>query len=85
MHLRVQANFLVQRLILSQALSDVSYLDAQVELLEGECVEIEFALLCLKMLLGDSLSKELTRVQELLEQKACQLAHDLLTLGVDIL
>ena len=73
MVLCIQTNLFIQRFILSQSLPDVGDFDAQVELLEGEGIEVELALLCLDLFLLDSFTEELTWVQELLEQESSQL------------
>ena len=70
MGLSVEAELIVQRLVLSQSLPDVGYLDSKVEVLELHHFEVELALLGLDVLLLDDFAKEFTRVQELLQKES---------------
>ena len=62
MGLFVEAKLIVQRLVLSQSLPDVGYLDPKVEVLELHHFEVELALLGPDVILMDDFTKEFTRV-----------------------
>jgi len=80
----VKTDLIVKRFVLAETLADVGDFDPQIELFEGERIQIELSFLGLNVLLLNRLAEELSRVQELLKKEPGKLAHDFAAFSINV-
>ena len=84
MVLFVKAEFHIQRLVFGKFLANIGYLNLQVEVFGLKDVNVEIALLCFDMLLGDCFAEEFSWMEELLKQVSSKFSKNFDSLCVDI-